>query len=163
MGGGFKPSRGALKGARKVKRLLKRLPDDVRTEINDVYRAKAPEALAYMQANAPGSRIAKAMRFRIAEKTSKLLIGLIGRKANSDLFFARILEQGRKAKTVQVKRRTKGGGTTSYALRVKAIARTRYDFVRGRAATFVFGLIRQPLATVWTNALRRAASGGGGD
>jgi hypothetical protein len=102
-------------------------------------------------------------------KTLALRVGLMGKdrisktknRAQIDLFYGRILEYGRKAQTVLVKRRTKKGGRVAYHLRVKPISRNRYDFVAGRAMSFATSKIRPTLKTIWERALFRASSGGG--
>jgi hypothetical protein len=153
---GFR-KRGALKGAGKVRRILKRLPDEVSAQVVDVYRTEAPAALAYMRGASPSRRIARGLSYRIAEKSLRLRIGLIGKRLNRELFFARILELGRKAQVAKATRRKPGGGVSRYRIRVKAISRARYDFVFGRAATFAFGRIRPQLKNVYEKALRAAA------
>lgn len=155
--------RGALKGARRVKRLLKRLPDDVRIEMAAVLTEHAPAITAYAKAAAPqrSGELAKAIKWKVSAKTLSLRVGLLTRAESRRLFYARILEFGRKAQTVVAKRRTKSGRTAAYRLRVKPINRARYDFLAGRAMTFATGTLRPALGTVWERALRRA--GGGGD
>ena len=155
--------RGALKGARRVSRLLKRLPNTVGGEIIEVYREAAPTITAYSQAAAPTrtGELARNIKWRVFEKTLRLRIGLFGAKLNRDLFRARILERGRKARTVVVKRRVKGGGKVAYRLRVSAIGRGRYDFLAGRAMGFAIETLRPKLGKVWERALRKA--GGVGD
>ena len=154
--------RGALKGARRVSRMLKRLPDTVRGEIIEVYREHAPAITTYARTAAPSGtgRLARSIRSRIFEKTLKLRIGLFGAKLNADLFYARILERGRRAQTVVVKRRVKGGGKSAYRLRVKAIGRGRYDFLAGRAMGFAIDTLRPSLKQVWERALKKAAGVG---
>lgn len=154
--------RGALKGARRVKRLLKRLPDDVAVEMVAVLREHAPAITAYAKAAAPygKGKLTRAIAWKVLPKSLSLRVGLLTKAIARPLFYARILEFGRKAATVIVKRRTKTGQST-YRLRVSPIARGRYDFLAGRAMTFAASKLRPDLGKIWERALRRA--GGGGD
>jgi hypothetical protein len=93
--------------------------------------------LARAKAEAPKRTggLSGALSFKVAPKTLNMRIGLVTKAMRRKFFYGYILDQGRKAKTVQVKRRTKSG-VTSYAMRVKAIPRNRYDFVFGRMRDF---------------------------
>jgi hypothetical protein len=154
--------RGALKGARKVSRLLKRLPETVRGEVVAVLKEKAPVITSYSQSAAPSKtgELRRAIKWKVSEKTLRLRIGLFGTKLNADLFRARILERGRRAQTVVVKRRVKGGGKSAYRLRVSPIGRGRYDFLAGRAMRFAIATLQPDLRKVWDRALRKAAGVG---
>ena len=149
-----------LSGARRVRRLLKRLPDDVRTEMAGVLQQQGPIITAYARAAAPRrtGKLERAIDWRVRPKSLSLRVGLLTKKVASDLFYARILEFGRKAKTVVAKRRTRAG-RIAYRLRVKPIARDRYDFLSGRARRFAIESLRPRLDKVWTRALANAAGG----
>jgi len=70
-------------------------------------------------------------------KSLSLKLGLVTKRTQRQGFYGFILDQGRKAQTVQAKRRNRATGTVStYSLRVKGIARTRYNFVFGRIKDF---------------------------
>jgi hypothetical protein len=157
--------RGALKGARKVKRLLKRLPDDVNAEMAAVLRDHGPAITAYAKAAVPNKKstgkLAQAINWKVLPKSLSLRVGLLTKATSRRLFYARILEFGRKGQTVVAKRRTKTGRVSAYRLRVKPINRGRYDFLAGRAMTFATANIRPALGKVWERALTKAASGGG--
>jgi hypothetical protein len=154
--------RGALKGARKVKRLLKRLPDEVSAEMAAVLKEHGPVITAYAKAAAPqrSGALSRAISWKVLPKSLSLRVGLLTKATSRKLFYARILEFGRKAQTVVVKRRTKTGRVSAYRLRVKAISRGRYDFLAGRAMTFATSNIRPALSKVWERALVKASSGG---
>lgn len=149
-----------LKGARRVKRLLKRLPDDVRAEMVGVLQQQGPIITAYARAAAPQrtGKLQRAIDWRVRPKSLSLRVGLLTKRVASDLFYARILEFGRKAKTVVAKRRTRGG-RVAYRLRVSPISRGRYDFLSGRAKRFAIESLRPHLGRVWTRALANAAGG----
>ncbi len=155
--------RGALKGARKVKRLLKRLPDEVSREMVAVLNEHGPAIAAYARAAAPErtGALAKAIGWKVLPKGLSLRVGLLTKAISSRLFYARFLEFGRRGQTVTVKRRTKTGRTAVYRLRVKPISRARYDFVAGRAMSFATAKLRPELSKIWERALRRAAGASG--
>lgn len=156
-----------LKGARKVKRLLKRLPESVSAEIVEIYRAEAPAIEAYMRAAAPrkSGKLSSALSVKILPKSLRMRAGIIGKRLNRELFYAKILELGRGVKrqyTRMFSRSLPGGGRTRrYQYRIPVIAKGRFDFVYGRAAKFSFDRLRPQLKNVWEKALLRAASGGG--
>lgn len=154
--------RGALKGARRVKRLLKRLPDEVSAEMVDVLNAQAPFIAGYAREAAPrrSGKLASAIKWKVLPKSLSLRVGLLTRAVARDLFYGRILEFGRRAQTVTAKRAKPNGGFTTYRIRVPAISRARYDFLAGRAMTFATQRLRPELSKVWERALRRAGSGG---
>ncbi len=154
--------RGALKGARRVSKLLKRLPDDVAAEMRAAMTEAGPVIAAYARAAAPqrSGALQRGIQWRLAPKTLRLRIGLLGKAANARLFYARILEFGRKAKTVTVRRSIGPGKRAVYQLRVKAIAPGQYDFLAGRAYRFAAEQLRPKLSTIWQKALQRASGGG---
>jgi hypothetical protein len=154
--------RRALKGARRVSKLLKQLPDEVTAEMRTVLLEKAPVITAYAKAAAPSrtGAMARAINFRLSPKTLRLRIGYLTKQSAQDFFYARILEFGRKAQTVKVNRFTGPGKRAVYQLRVKAIDRGKYDFLAGRAMRFAISQVQPRLATVWEKALRRAGAGG---
>jgi hypothetical protein len=145
-----------LQGARRVKKLLRRLPDEARGAILKGMQAEAPVIEGFMRAQAPArsGKLRRLLRVRVLPRSLRMQIGLIGRAANREAFYGRILELGRKAQTV---RRKRGGKV--HMMRVRAISAGRYDFVYGRAREFFLRRMQQRLGSVWEDALRRAAEG----
>jgi hypothetical protein len=143
-----------LQGARRVKRILRRLPDDVRAEVVQGMQAEAPIVEAFMKAQAPSrtGKLRRLLRVRVLAKSMRMQVGLIGKAANREGFYGKILEGGRKAQTVRRKRAGK-----VHTMRVRAIPRDRYDFVYGRAREFYLRRIKARLGDVWERALRAAA------
>jgi hypothetical protein len=157
-----RPKRGALKGARRVRRLLKRLPDTVAAEMAEVMKANGPAIRAYAQAAAPdkSGALRRAIAWKFNARSLSLRVGLLTRAVARRLFYARILEFGRAAQTVTVRRRTRTGRTAIYRLRIKAIDDRRFDFVSGRAYRFARQTLQPDLIKVWQRALAKAAGGG---
>lgn len=149
-----------VKGAGRVRRMLKRLPDAMRTEIAKEMKAAAPVILGAARAETPrrtGS-LASLLSTKFYDKSLRLRVGLIGKGANRAGWYGRILEAGRKAQTVQVKRRT-SNGVISYALRVRPIAPQRFDIVRGRTRALASRLLKPILTRIYERALTKAAAG----
>lgn len=148
-------------GAGKVRKLLRRLPETFRDEIVSALQGLGPKLLGRARAEAPrrSGALAAALAFKVYPRTLRLRMGLLSKRLGRDHFYGHILEVGRKAQTVNVKRRT-SNGVIEYALRVSPISPGRYDMVGGRTKTFAKNLIRPLLSRIYDRALRKAASGG---
>jgi hypothetical protein len=159
-----RPKKRGLKGAGQVRRMLRQMPDAVQTEIVDLYRRTEAPALAIARGGAPvrTGALRAALGTKILPRSLRFQVGLIGKRVSREFFYGRILEVGRKAKTVSVRRST-SQGVSAYALRVSAIPAVRYDIVQGRARARIRQLIVDPLQNLWDKALRRAALGAGDD
>jgi hypothetical protein len=93
----------------------------------------------------------------VSKRSLRLRVGLIGRPLNRRLFFARILEIGRRAQTVNVRRSTSRGGISSYQMRVRAMApRPSIQSVRVKAIRDTLG---GTLRGFWDRTLAQAARG----
>lgn len=150
-----------VKGAARTRRLLKRLPDTLRDELGrDMVRA-GPQILAAARGGAPRrtGQLQQLLTWRFYARTLRLRVGLLTAGARRGGWYGRILESGRKAQTVQVKRRT-ANGVIAYALRVSPIAGARYDIVEGRVRRFARGLLGPRLNAIFDRALRKASTGG---
>ena len=150
-----------LKGASIVRRLLRDMPDAMRGEIVDLMQEKAPAALAIARGGAPArtGALRAALSVKVYPKAVRLRVGLLGKAVNRRLFYGRILEAGRRAQTVNVRRRT-SSGVSSYALRVSPISNRAYDMVEGPAKRQIRSLMFDQLHGIWERALRKAAMGG---
>ncbi len=163
----------AIRGSKGFRRILKGLPDAMRAEIVDVLTKTGPAAAAIVSARVAGTtkrrtgRLRAGVKWKVYPRTLRMQAGFLGTKAGRQkLFYARILDLGRKAKTVTVNRRRVGGSAlvrgrrdsgAPYKLKVRAIAAKR--FVTGG-----IGGLRQVvnvrLNGIWDRALRRIAGGG---
>lgn len=148
-----------VKGDRAFRRLLVRLPDAIRQEMIVELHVAGAEILAAQRADAPKrtGALASALSKRVSPKTLRLRVGLIGLPVNRRFFYARIVEFGRKAKTVNATRRTKSGGSSSYQMRIRAIAPRA--FVRSSRVRTLRDKIGSGLRKFWDRVLLRAASG----
>lgn len=145
-----------------VRKLLRRLPDSMRAEIVRLYERSGPAVLFRARASTPrrSGLLASMLSYKIFSKALRLRVGLLSRKHNNRAFYGYILEVGRKAQTVNVRRRKPSGGITAYKMRVSPINPGRYDIVQGRTRDFARRIITPQLRRIFDRALRRAASGG---
>ena len=148
------------------------MPDAMRLEMADVLTKSRPaaEALVAGRLEATTKRRTGALRAgvksKVFPKTLRLQVGFLGTKAGrAKLFYARILDLGRKAQTVTVHRRKVAGSPLvrgrrisgqPYQLRVRAIAAKR--FVSGGIGP-LGRVIGTKLNGVWDRAIRRVAAG----
>jgi hypothetical protein len=167
-----KRSKPNIKGLQRTRGLLKRLPDAVRAEINQVFEDKAPAALAFARASTPRKTgaLANALRVKTFARSLSLKLGLLTKGDRRDFFYGNILDRGRRPQTVTVRRgnrQVSGGRVVSalqtYTMKVKAIPAARYDIVFGRVGAYVKNLIGVPAREIFTKALQRAGGVGDGD
>jgi hypothetical protein len=146
----------------------------MRTELANAMRAAGPELAGAMDAKAPRKtgKLIAGINWRFYPSQLKLRVGLLGKRLNQRLFYARILQVGRKAQTVTVTRRRKGIGkrldpktgrkrfediVATYQLRVKP--RDRQDIIYG-PTTNLRRVLGQRLNGIWDRVLRRVSGGG---
>lgn len=91
-------------------------------------------------------------------KSLRLRLGLLTKRDQSRYFYGYILDQGRRAQRVRIRRGPRKGSF----MHIRAIPRDRYDFVFGRRADFMQNELPK-LRRVADAILRRAASGIGDD
>lgn len=96
------------------------------------------------------------LRKRVYPKTLRLRVGFFRAGRNSRAFIARILEYGRKAQTVPIKRGPRAGST----MNVGAIAPRKFVF---GPLTDVRRTFNTKLKGVWDRVLKQAAAGTGDD
>lgn len=147
----------------RIRRLLQALPDEVNAEINAAYQKHAPAILAKARSEVPTrtGRLRAALSFKIMRATKSrpqggLRVGLLTKAIQRKFFYARILEYGRKAKTVLARRKT----GTRYRLRITPIAAGRYDFVRGRTLKFMQDTLLKDMRGILRRGLRKVGGAG---
>lgn len=137
------------------------MPEAVQREIIGLLDKWGRRIAARMKSRAPrrtGATIG-ALNYKVYPRTLKMQVGLLGsKKKRRELFYARIMDLGRKAQTKRVIRgRAAGGKVSSYTLNVGPIRATR--FVTG-PLTDLMGGLRKELKDVYHRALARVAGGG---
>lgn len=149
--------RSRLRGAGSFRRLLKQLPGAVHDELAELLDDAGSDYLAAMKADVPvrTGAVKGALRKQLLRKSLRLRVGLppqVLRGGRIDLFYARIVEFGRKAQTVNVTR----GDRAPFRMRVRAMAPQPFVFKR-RAA------LRQSLntkiRTFWDRTLADTSEG----
>lgn len=149
----------------RVRRLLQNIGPEAEREILQAYQRRAPAILAYARSEVPArngsGRLRAALAFKIFPKTLRLRIGLLTKRIQKKLFYAHILEQGRRAQVVKVRRRRPvSGGVAVYMMRIRAISKDRYDFVRGRTEQFMQRTLGEDVRGILGKALKRLSAGG---
>lgn len=148
------------KGVRRIKRIMRNLPDAAQAELVGVLEKTGPRLVNLIKARTPvrTGALSRGIKFRVARRGLKLRAGVLGSlKALGKLFYGYILNWGRKAGPVKARRRTKNG-TSNYMLNVKGITGSR--FVTG-AGKQIGTEVQPQLQSIWTRILNRAAGGSG--
>ena len=151
-----------VRDRQRIRRVLAGMPEATHKEVLAAYQRHAPAILAVSRAEAPSRRgkLRAALAFRIYPKALRLRIGLLTKRVQRSVWYARILEYGRKARAVRVERRRPvSGGMAVYIMRVKAIPAGRYDFVRGRTQEFMERTLGRDVRNVLGRALRKLSAG----
>ncbi len=149
-----------MKGASQLRRTLKRLPEFVTREVAEELRGSGQRLLFKAKTEAPHrtGALSAALAVKVSDKALTLKIGLITKAKRRKFFYGWILDKGRRARTVTVKRRLKAGGVTTYSARVRGISSSRYDFVFGRRQDFKTNELPR-IRSALERALARAARG----
>jgi hypothetical protein len=128
-------ARSRVKGASSLRRVLRRMPDVSRDNLADAFEAGGRRLLARAKAEAPSrsGQLRGALDLKVARKSLVMRIGLLTKRLQRNFFYGYILDIGRKAKTVTIRRGPRKGAR----MRIKGIARDRYDFIFGRRRDFV--------------------------
>lgn len=150
-----------LKGVKSTRRLFRAIPETMRSELVHVMQDSAPKIARQMQAHAPSrsGALRAGIKWKVLPKTLKMQVGLLGTKrGRAKLFYGWILNFGRKAKTVNARRRAPSGAVSSYLMKVRAYP--AQHFVTGRYKDLRRDL-NQRLRSVWDRVLRKAAKGTG--
>jgi hypothetical protein len=145
------------RGTKSARRLVRNIPEAMRGELVVTLDEGGSELLSAMKARAPfrTGNLRAGMEKRVYPKTLKLRVGLFAAtRRRLSLFYAHILEYGRKAQTVTIKRGPRAGET----MRVGAIKEKRFvsGFLPRERALF-----RRKLKAVWGRVLSKAAAGAG--
>jgi len=175
-------TRPRLRGLRRVRRVLKGIPENMRVQLVSVLNNGGRALQSAMRARAPSKTgaVRSGISYRVLPKTLRLRVGLLGTKrGRADLFYGRIQDLGRKEQVVTVQRRrrvqasvgdgeirglllTRGGRkraediVTTYQMRVKAMPPKR--FITG-SYPVLRSAISNALKGIWGRALKSIAGG----
>lgn len=173
--------RRSVRGMSRIKRLFRRLPDALASEIVVELNVTGRDILAAVKARTPRrtGALQGGESHKVLPKSLRLQVGLLGTpKGRARLFYGRIQDLGRKAQVVLVQRRRRvkaaiGGRSTSmlrtergrkkkedivatYRMKVPAMKGKR--FVTGRF-TDLRRTLNANLRGIFTRALARTAGG----
>lgn len=157
-----------VQGQAKMRRLLRQLPDEARADILGVMERGGRRAQAAMKARARHrtGKLQAGVRYRMLNKSLRMQVGLLGTKrGRAKLFYGFVLDKGRKAQTVTVRRIAKGlgrgkpaGTVSSYQMRVRALRGD--EFVSGRYPE-VKSSIGADARQTFTRVLKKVGAGRG--
>lgn len=149
----------AIRGSKSFRRLLKGMPDAVRAEMADVLTKTGPQAAAIVEQRIAGTtkrrtgRLLAGVKWKVYPRTLRMQTGFLATKAGrAKLFYARILDLGRKRQTVTIRRGPRAGKSMT----VSAIRAKR--FVTGGIGD-LRRIVNTRLNGIWDRALRRVATG----
>jgi hypothetical protein len=147
----------------RIRRILSNIGPEAEREVLSAYDRHGPAILAYARSEVPSrsGKLRAALAFKIFPKTLRFRIGLLTKAVQRRVWYARILEYGRKSQVAKVKRRRPvSGGVAVYLMKIRAIPAGRYDFVRGRTDDFMQRTLGEDLRKVLGRALKRISAGG---
>lgn len=150
-------SRWKFQGIIRTRKILRGLPEAFRSEMVEELTAVGAYGAKLMKNAAPMGRtgqLRNAITFKLSAKQLVLRVGIIGKRLARSVFYAKILEFGRKAQVVQARRRT----GTAYAMRISAIPADRYDFIFGAPRREVRDRAIKGLRATYTRALRAVSA-----
>lgn len=138
-----------VRGDRAFGRLLKMLPDTVSQQLRGQLKISGQQELLQQRAFAPfrTGTTKDALSFRVPPVQLTLKVGLVGKPLNRRIYWAHIVQFGRKGGGRGVKR-----GSAKFSAGVGKVAARNFIFPP-RQAFFA------PFKAIWDKALRKAASG----
>jgi hypothetical protein len=146
--------RSQLQGVASVRKLIRQLPSAVKDEMADILVDVSPDFLGAAKADAPvrTGALRDALGAKVLKASLRLRVGLLGKRTNADFFYGRIVEFGRKAQTVVIKRGPRAGAK----MQVRAIQPRHFVFAK-RAN--LRERLNNRLGSVWEHALAHAGAG----
>lgn len=148
-------ARSRLRGDKNFRKLLRQLPAAAKDDMGDILEAAGIDLLAEMKRDVPKrtGALSAGLSYKVLRQSLRLRVGLIGTpRGRAKLFYGFIVELGRKAKTVTIKRGPRRGAQ----MRVRAMAPRPFVWKRRLDQR---GKINQRLRGFWTDALNTAAEG----
>jgi len=146
--------RSSVKGIGPLRRLMKQLPEAMSQEIIVELNLIGREALAAMRGEAPRrtGAVFSALRFKVYPNSLRLQVGLLGAADNKRLFYANIIDKGRRGGGRTIKK-----GTAKYGSGVGA--KTGTHFV-SKEKQEIRRKIDPDLGKIFDRALAKASAGG---
>lgn len=148
-----------FKGGKRFKRILQQLPDEARRDLVDAFGRAGRRAQAAMRARAKRKtgNLQQGVKYLVRPKTLRLQVGLLGTKrGRSKLFYGFVLDKGRTAKTVRIKRGPRAGAN----MKIRKLVGDR--FVSGEYPDLRDSINRE-VKPLFSRILSRLSQGGGND
>lgn len=163
-----------VKGGKAFRRLINRLPETVKQELREQLNETGKLLLRRARQRVPvdSGALKAGLSYRVPPKGLYLRVGLVGKPVNRRLYYGRIVEFGRKAKTVVVNRSGRGvrlsgnrfkrqalakGIKGFYRLHIRAMAPRHFVYATPREAIY------RPFQKIWGRAVHDAAQGASDD
>lgn len=137
-----------VRGDRAFGRLLKKLPQQVGDDLRAQLNASGAQILALQRRKAPvrTGAVQAGLSYSVTPKRLTLKVGLVGKPINRRLFYAWVIERGRKGGGRGVKRKS-----AKYNKGVGATPARPFVFIAGLRAQ-----IYPAFRNIWDGALRKA-------
>ena len=148
-----------FKGGKRFKRILQQLPEEARRDLVDAFGRAGRRVQAAMRARAKRKtgKLQQGVKYLVWPKTLRLQVGLLGTKrGRSKLFYGFVLDRGRAAKTVRIKR----GPRTGANMKIRKLVGDR--FVTGEYSDLRDSINRE-VKPLFSRVLSRLSQGGGND
>lgn len=150
------------RGSTEIRALFRALPDAAREEMVDVLEGGSRSILANMIRRAPKGKTGKlrrGLKYKVSRAALTARIGLVDTpKSRNRIFYARILDLGRRAQVAKAVRRTASGKISRYTIRVKGF--TGLHFITGEY-TNLRTVMGEKLRGAWDRILKRAGASNG--
>lgn len=146
------------RGSKSARRLVRSIPEKMRAELVQALEEGGTEIERAVSARTPRRTgvLSSQLRKKVYPKTLRLRVGWFRGGKGSKAFIARILEFGRKAQTVPIRRGPRAGAK----MNVGPIAPKRFLY---GPLTDLRGAFNRKLKGVWDRVLTQAAKGAGDD
>lgn len=163
-----------VRGDRRFRKILNQMPAAIKEEMLAMLDKTGDQILAAQQQAVPvrTGTLRSALSKRLQKGIVRLRVGLVGKPINRRLWYARIVEGGRKAQTVTARRGGGAGGgrraknftwkvAGTYQLRVSPLP-PRPFIITARTKSLRDTMAGE-LKTYWDRVLKRAARGASDD
>jgi hypothetical protein len=151
-------ARRRIRGDRAFRKLIRRLPEAIREEAIAMLEDGGRTILAVQRADAPRrtGAVRTGLSMRVLRGALQLKVGLVGRPLNRRLWYARIVEKGRKASVEDAARIAPSGLISRYRIRVAA--RSARPFIYSLRAEAMRATLGGKLNGFWDRVLANAAN-----
>lgn len=154
-----------VRGDRSFRRILKRMPDVIRSEMLEMLDKTGDAVLAQQQRDVPvrTGALRSGLSKRLYKGLVRVRVGLIGQAVNRRLFYARWIEGGRKAKTMIVKRKAPKVENLAGIYRKRIGAMAKRPFIRSDRTNRIRDTLAGQIQGYWQRVIQKASVGANDD